>query len=127
MLGLIASVERLVVRRAVLPHLPKDFEPALAQAAQGAGVALTFGAVSLVIGLRPGAGLTTVVGPLMHGAAQGQITSMPQAMTQDFPRLNGDRGCASVTLQTLGRGEAIPIVSHLGQEPRRQLRPGAGE
>ena len=85
MFGLVASMERFVVRGAVLPHLPEDFEPTLAQAAQGAGMALAFGAMGLVVGLRPGAGFATVIGPLVHGAAQGQIASMSQAMTQDLP------------------------------------------
>ena len=32
-----------------------------------------------------------------------------------------------MTLQALRSGKAIPVVSHLGQEPRRQLRASAGE
>ena len=56
-----------------LPHLPEDFEPALTQAAERAGVALPFGAVRLVMGLRPGAGFAAVIGPLMGGAAQSEV------------------------------------------------------
>jgi hypothetical protein len=59
--GLVAGMERFVVRGAGLPHFPEDFEPALAEAAQGAGVALAFGAMSTVVGLCPRAGLTAVV------------------------------------------------------------------
>ena len=59
--GLVAGVERFVVGRAGLPHFPEDFEPALAEATQGAGMALAFGAMSAVVGLRPRAGFAAVV------------------------------------------------------------------
>ena len=81
MFGLVAGVERFVVGLAGLPHLPEDFEPTLAQAAQRAGVTLAFGAMGLVVGLRPGAGFAAVIGPLVDGAAQSQIAAMPEAMT----------------------------------------------
>lgn len=83
--GLVGGVERFVVGRAGLPHFPEDFEPALAEATQGAGMALAFGAMSAVVGLRPRAGFAAVVGPLMDGAAQGEIAGAAQAMASDLP------------------------------------------
>ena len=57
MFGLVAGVERFVVGRTGLPHLPEDFEPMLPEAAQGAGVALAFGTMGAVVGLSPRASL----------------------------------------------------------------------
>ena len=84
MFGLVASVERFVAGGASLPHLPEDFQPALAEAAQGASVALAFGAMGAVVGLCPGTGLATVIGPLMHGAAQGEIACVPKPVSPDL-------------------------------------------
>lgn len=67
MFGLVAGVKRFVIAGARLPHFPEDFEPALAETAQRAGVALAFGAMGLVVGLCPRAGLAAVIGPLMDG------------------------------------------------------------
>src|ERR1700722_8471091 len=69
-LDLIARVQVCVVERAGLPHLPNDFQPTLAQGAQGAGMALALGSKRLVIGLRPRTELPAQVGPEMHDVAQ---------------------------------------------------------
>ena len=44
MSALVVKVQGFVVGGGGLPHFPEDFEPALAEAAQGAGVALAAGA-----------------------------------------------------------------------------------
>lgn len=127
MFGLVAGVKRFVIAGARLPHFPEDFEPALAETAQRAGVALAFGAMGLVVGLCPRAGLAAVIGPLMDGAAQGEVAAIAQTVAQDLTRLDGDGRGAGMTLQALRPGEAIPLVSDLGQEAGRELRSGSGE
>jgi hypothetical protein len=42
MLDLVSEMESFVVAGAILPHAPEDFQPSLPQAAQSAGVALSF-------------------------------------------------------------------------------------
>ena len=70
MLGLVAGVPRLVVGRVGLPHLPENLQPALAQATQGTSVRLPLVAVRLIVGLRPGAFVATVIGPEVDRRAQ---------------------------------------------------------
>ena len=53
MLELVAGVQFGVVRRAGLPHFPEDFQPALAQASQRAGVTLSSRAQLVVVNSRP--------------------------------------------------------------------------
>ena len=67
--GLVAGVESFVVGLAGLPHLPEDFEPALAHAAERAGVTLAFGAMGLGIRLSTGAAFGAVIGPGVAGGA----------------------------------------------------------
>lgn len=61
MFDLVAHVPGLVVGHAVVPHLPEDLEPPLAQAPQGRGVALALLSLVLVVGLGPGALVPAVV------------------------------------------------------------------
>jgi hypothetical protein len=67
---LIESVQGFVVRRAGLPHLPEDFQPALPQAAQGGRVGHFVGAFLLVVGLGLGAAGAAEIGPEMDGGAE---------------------------------------------------------
>ena len=90
MLGLIAGMEGFIIGGAGLPHFPEDFEPALAEAAEGAGMTLALVAIGSVVGLRPGAALAAEIGPLVDGAAQDQIAGVAQAMFADLPGLDGD-------------------------------------
>lgn len=62
---LVFGVQFGVVARAALPHPPEDLEPALAQAAQRAGMGLTAIARGFVIDLRPRAMLPAQVRPEM--------------------------------------------------------------
>ena len=50
---LVLGVQLGVVAGAGLPHFPKDLQPALAEAAQGAGMGLSAVARGFVIDLRP--------------------------------------------------------------------------
>ena len=70
---MIAGMEDFIIGGAGLPHFPEDFEPALAEAAEGAGMTLALVAIGSVVGLRPGAALAAEIGPLVDGAAQDQI------------------------------------------------------
>ena len=60
---LIALVEFGIVGRMGLPHLPEDLEPALPEAAQGAGMALAGGSFAFVVGVGPGADGAAEIGP----------------------------------------------------------------
>ncbi|MDZ7937292.1 MAG: hypothetical protein U5M53_03010 [Rhodoferax sp.] len=73
MLLLVLLVMGFVVALAILPEAPQDFEPAFAQAAQGAGVIVSLFAFALVIRLGPRAFFAAAVGPQMHGGAQHDI------------------------------------------------------
>ena len=63
---LVPSMKGLIVGRSGLPHLPENFQPALAQAAQGAGVALALGAFALVVDFGPGALAAAAVGTRIY-------------------------------------------------------------
>jgi hypothetical protein len=52
-LDLIAVMELWVVRRSIDPHFMDDFEPAISQPAQGAGMALVLLAMMLIVKLSP--------------------------------------------------------------------------
>ena len=75
MFELIAGMEVGVVAVAGLPHFPEDLEPALAEAAQGAGMGFAAGAKSLVVDLRPRRALPARVGPQMDDGAQATYYS----------------------------------------------------
>ena len=47
-------------------------------------MALVFGAMRLVIGLRPRTGLAAVIGPLMDGAAQGEVAGIKILTEAEF-------------------------------------------
>ncbi len=117
-LSLVASVERLVVAASGLPHFPKDFEPALAETAQSAGMALAFVAVSLVVGLSPGALLAAEVGPEMHGGAQGWIGSLAEAMLNHLPGTEGHWCSSGVGLQSASVWKAFPLLANFCEQSR---------
>ena len=52
-LDLIAVMEFWVVRSSIDPHFMDDFEPAISQLAQGAGMALVLLAMMLIVKLGP--------------------------------------------------------------------------
>jgi hypothetical protein len=63
-LELIAGVQIGVIQCARPPHLPDDFQPALTQRPQRAGMALDFGAKRRVVSRRPRTKFTAQVRPL---------------------------------------------------------------
>src|SRR5271157_6238930 len=67
MFQLVGHVEIRVVAGVGLPHLPKDFQPALAQAPQGGGVTFSLGPELLVIDFSPRAARAARVGPQVNG------------------------------------------------------------
>ncbi len=100
-LDLIAGVQVRVVERACLPHFPDDFQPALAQGAQSAGMTLALGSKRFVISFRPRTELAAQVGPEMHGVAQGLVTLAAQMDPMTLAGLKTHRGGARQTLQGL--------------------------
>ena len=96
---LVAGMEIGVVWRAGLPHFPKDFQPALAEASQRAGVALAALAKRIIIGRRPRTGLPAQVGPQMHGVAQRLVALSSQMDLVDLTALVADRRGASQALE----------------------------
>ena len=67
---LVFLMELRIVAGARLPHFPKDFQPTLAQAPQGAGVRFAPLSKALVIGFGPRAGGTAQVSPEVKGMAE---------------------------------------------------------
>src|SRR4029079_3897012 len=62
-----------IVARALLPHLPDDFKPALRQRAQGLSVGFAALAQGVVIGLRPSALFAALVGKEVQRVTQAAI------------------------------------------------------
>src|ERR1044071_7151021 len=125
MLHLVTRAHRLVVRAARLSHFPEDFQPALTQAAQRAGMRLAFFAMGFVIGVRPRAAMPAVVDPQMHGGAEGVIAGVSDLLITDFSGLDRDRRRAGKSLHGLGVAEARAVVAELGEQARSELRAGA--
>ena len=115
MLELVAGVQFAVVGSARLPHLPDDFQPALAQAAQRLGVAFAAFAQGVVIGRRPGALGAALVGKKMHGVAQALVAGAAQIDFVELPGLVADRRCASVALEALRIGEKLAVVADFAE------------
>src|ERR1700686_960101 len=113
-----------IVGGSVLPHAPEDLQPFLAQTPQGAGVALAFGPVSLVVGLRPGTSASAQIGPQMHGRPQEAIAGLSQARLPDLPALEADRRGAKMALQALGSRKLPAVAPQAGQQPGSQFFPG---
>ena len=86
MAGLVPHVAFGIVAAVLLPHLPEDFEPADAQAAQGVGVAVAFFAFLLIVRLGPGALGATAIGPHVDRRSQDGIAG---AAEDDAPGLPG--------------------------------------
>lgn len=66
MFDLVTGVPLFIIGHVGLPHFSEDFQPTLAQTAQGAGMALAFLTFLHVIHLRPAAGFPAKVRPQMH-------------------------------------------------------------
>lgn len=112
---LIARVEVGVIGSAGLPHFPEDFEPALAEAAQGAGVTLPTLSKVVIIGGRPGTGGSTQIGPEVDGVAQGLVAVTPEVHLVDLAGLITDRSRSGQALEAAGILEAGAIGADLAQ------------
>ena len=77
---MVAGVEGLVVAGAGLPHFPEDFQPALTETAQCAGVRLTLGAMRLIVSFGPRAAFAAEVGPQVHGGPQRVVARVAQVL-----------------------------------------------
>lgn len=121
--GLVFGVQGLIVGGARLPHFPKDFQPALTQAAQSAGVRLSLFAVSDVIGLSPGTLGATQIGPEMDRRTQGMRAAAAQFGFTDLPALEGNRRGSPVGLQRLGAGKPLALRADFREQARPELGP----
>lgn len=121
MLALVFQVAGFVVGGVGLPHFPEDFNPALAEATQGAGVALAACAVGLVIRLGPRALEPGAVRPQVEGRAQERLAGAAHQVLFDLAGLERHRGGARVSLQAFGALKARPPVADLGQQARGEL------
>ena len=96
------GMQGFVVKAAGLPHLPKNFEPPLAKASKGAGMALAFLPVRPVIRLRPRALLERQTGPQMHCRSQFHRARTTDIVPFNLARLEGHWSCPRVCLQAFG-------------------------
>ena len=71
---LIAVMELGVVRGSIDPHFVNDFEPAVAEPAQGIGVALVLLAMMLIVNLGPDAARETLLSKQVDGVAGVFVT-----------------------------------------------------
>src|SRR5207245_2694256 len=126
-LDLIAGMKGLVVRLAGLPHLPEDFQPALAEASQGGGVGQALGLFLLVICLGPSAHRAALVGPEMHGVAEILVAGTAEAGEAFLAGFFEHRRRAGIAAQGVGRNELLAIGAQFSQQSRGELLPGAGE
>ncbi len=73
-LELIAVMELGIIRGSIDPHFVDDFEPAVAEPAQGIGVALVLLAMMLIVNLGPGAARETLLSKQVDGVAEVFVT-----------------------------------------------------
>jgi hypothetical protein len=124
---LVFEVELAVVGGVGLPHLPDDFQPALAEAAQRLGVGLATLAQGIVISVGPRALRAAFVGEEMHGVAQVEGARTAQAHLVDLAGLVADGSGAGHALETARILVQGAVAADLAQQPRPELGPGAGE
>ena len=96
------TARELFGNRISLPHLPKDFGPALGQTTQGRRVRLPLLAFVLVIHLSPDALIPAQVGQVVQRDPKGLVAGAPEAHPAVLAGLFGHRSRASITLQTFG-------------------------
>lgn len=110
------DVVRLVVGLALLPHLPDDGRPTIGQPAVAIGVRTTARADVAPVGQGPTRLLRGGLGELLGDTAELAVATTAE---EDNPALATLLGNGAGTGQGLngGRsGEAIPVVTELGQE-----------
>ena len=126
MLLLVTGVEVGIIGLVSLDHFPNDFQQALAEATQGAGMAFAFRAFLPVVNLRPRTSLRTALSPEMNGVAEDFVTLVADVDPVDLTGLETDRGRAGDALQSFRVSEALGIAADFSQQSRGQGlgRPG---
>src|SRR2546429_9519780 len=75
----VGGVDGFVVGRAAAEAVPEDFEPAVAECAQGGVVAFAGGAFLVVEGARPWGAAEAAERPLVDGVAEVAVVGEPAA------------------------------------------------
>ena len=111
----LSQVFGFVIGLAILPKPPEDFQPALAQTAQGTCMTVPFGSFVGVVDLRPVAGEPTGVGPQMDRGPQHLVAGPAQAAFVDLAALIADRTDASLAHQGIWIGIFFPDAAQFAQ------------
>lgn len=93
-----------------MPHLPENFEPALAQTPQGAGEGFCPVFEGLVVGVGPRAGVSALVSPQVKNRSEGYVALATKSDLVDGAGLITDRSSPAVALQGLRGFEPITIL-----------------
>src|ERR1039458_2807334 len=91
MLLLIAGVQIGIIRFPIAHHAEQNFEPALAQTANGTGMAHPSLALVLIVDLGPGDAALKTISPQMHNVAHTFVTSPPDLNAPSLAGLIADR------------------------------------
>src|SRR5580704_14814126 len=112
-----------VISRMALPHFPEDLQPALAEAAQSACVALAALTDLVVVDGGPRTRVPAEVGPQMNDVPQGLVAVAPNKHFVDLAGLVTDGGSPGQALEAAWILKARAIRTDLPQQPRGELRP----
>jgi hypothetical protein len=114
----VAGVDVFVVVHAQAQAVPQDFEPAVAEGAQGGVVGFACGDLGVVELAGPGGAGQAAKGPLLDGFAEVAVVGQA-AGDEEFAATgaSGDGGAACVALQRVRRGELIPVLADLAGDP----------
>lgn len=112
---MVSGVKRFVVRRFGLEHFPENFEPALSQATQRAGMRHFLLAFFLIVDLRPNTVGSAEVGPEMHGRSQEFVAGASDSDLVHLAGFEGDGSGAGDTLKFLSGRESLGISRTLGE------------
>ena len=105
-----------VIRLAGLNHPPKDFQPALSQAAQSARMAFAFRAFLAIVNFSPRTNPEGALGPKMDGVAQYFVALVADVNSVNLAGLETDRSGARDALQRFGVLEALRIAADFAQQ-----------
>src|SRR5437879_5823087 len=109
-----------IISRMGATHRANNLQPAMSQAAQGTGMALSFVAVGSIEGRRPSAIMPAQVGPQVQGGPQRVSAGAADFHTLGFSALISNR---SGSRAALNLAEVAPVSpSQFGQQPRCQFR-----
>jgi len=109
----------------LLPHLPKDIQPAHAKTSQGLSVSLPLLTFLLVVRLRPGALLAAKVSPMVHRCPQILVAHGAEVDVTALPASFSDWCDAGIALQCLDGGEHFAMTADFAQQPRGELLAGS--